>query len=47
MTQWLTLSRAARLIGVPRGVLQRHVREGRLPGARCADERGASPAEDA
>ena len=29
--QWLTLSRAARLIGVPRGVLQRHVREGRLP----------------
>jgi CDP-4-dehydro-6-deoxyglucose reductase len=31
MTQWLTLSRAARLIGVPRGVLQRHVREGRLP----------------
>jgi len=31
MTQWLTLSRAARLIGVPRGALQRHVREGRLP----------------
>ena len=31
MTQWLTLSRAARLIGVPRGVLPRHVREGRLP----------------
>jgi len=31
MMQWLTLSRAARLIGVPRGVLQRHVREGRLP----------------
>ena len=31
MTQWLTLSRAARLIGVPRGVLQRHVHEGRLP----------------
>ncbi|MEP7183123.1 MAG: 2Fe-2S iron-sulfur cluster-binding protein [Betaproteobacteria bacterium] len=31
MTQWLTLSRAARLIGVPRGVLQRYVREGRLP----------------
>jgi CDP-4-dehydro-6-deoxyglucose reductase len=30
MTQWLTLSRAARLIGVPRGELQRHVREGRL-----------------
>src|SRR5512139_637869 len=30
MTQWLTLSRAARLIGVPRGTLQRHVREGRL-----------------
>jgi CDP-4-dehydro-6-deoxyglucose reductase, E3 len=30
MTQWLTLSRAARLIGVPRGALQRHVREGRL-----------------
>jgi CDP-4-dehydro-6-deoxyglucose reductase len=30
MTQWLTLSRAARLIGVPRGLLQRHVREGRL-----------------
>ena len=31
MTQWLTLSRAARLIGVPRGDLQRQVREGRLP----------------
>src|SRR5512141_817111 len=31
MTQWLTLSRAARLIGVPRGELQREVREGRLP----------------
>jgi len=31
LTHWLTLSRAARLIGVPRGVLQRHVREGRLP----------------
>src|SRR5512139_4266637 len=31
MTQWLTLSRAARLIGVPRGTLQRHVRDGRLP----------------
>jgi CDP-4-dehydro-6-deoxyglucose reductase len=30
MTQWLTLSRAARLIGVSRGVLQRHVRDGRL-----------------
>lgn len=31
MTQWLTLSRAARLIGVPRGELQRQVRDGRLP----------------
>ncbi len=31
MTQWLTLSRAARLIGVPRGALQRQVREGALP----------------
>ena len=31
MTQWLTLSRAARLIGVPRGVLQRQVRDGELP----------------
>jgi len=31
MTQWLTVSRAARLIGVPRGDLQRQVREGRLP----------------
>ncbi len=31
MTQWLTLSRAARLIGVPRGTLQRQVREGELP----------------
>ena len=31
MTQWLTLSRAARLIGVPRGELQREIREGRLP----------------
>ena len=30
MTQWLTLSRAARLIGVPRAVLQRHVRDGSL-----------------
>ena len=30
MTQWPTLSRAARLIGVPRAVLQRHVREGSL-----------------
>jgi CDP-4-dehydro-6-deoxyglucose reductase len=30
MTQWLTLSRAARLIGVPRSELQREVREGRL-----------------
>ncbi len=30
MTQWLTLSRAARLIGVPRGELQREIREGRL-----------------
>ena len=30
MTQWLTLSRAARLIGVPRGVLQREIRDGRL-----------------
>jgi CDP-4-dehydro-6-deoxyglucose reductase len=30
MTQWVTLSRAARLIGVPRGVLQRQVREGEL-----------------
>jgi CDP-4-dehydro-6-deoxyglucose reductase, E3 len=31
MSQWLTLSRAARLIGVPRGVLQQQIREGRLP----------------
>ena len=31
MTQRLTLSRAARLIGVPRGVLQRQVRDGELP----------------
>jgi CDP-4-dehydro-6-deoxyglucose reductase len=30
MTQWLSLSRAARLIGVGRGELQRQVREGRL-----------------
>lgn len=30
MTQWLNLSRAARLIGVPRGELQRAIREGRL-----------------
>ena len=30
MTQWLTLSRAARLIGVPRGELQREIRDGRL-----------------
>ena len=30
MTQWLSLSRAARLIGVPRGTLQRDIREGRL-----------------
>jgi CDP-4-dehydro-6-deoxyglucose reductase len=31
MTQWLTVSRAARLIGVSRGELQRAIREGRLP----------------
>jgi CDP-4-dehydro-6-deoxyglucose reductase len=31
MTQWLSLSRAARLIGVPRGELQRAIRDGRLP----------------
>ena len=31
MTQWLTLSRAARLIGVSRGTLQRQVRDGELP----------------
>ena len=31
MMQWLTLSRAARLIGVSRGALQRQVREGSLP----------------
>ncbi len=31
MTQWLTLSRAARLIGVARGVLQRQIRDGELP----------------
>jgi CDP-4-dehydro-6-deoxyglucose reductase, E3 len=31
MTQWLTLSRAARLIGVPRGELQHAIRDGRLP----------------
>src|SRR5512143_2097898 len=30
MTQWLTLSRAARLIGGPRGELQRQIRDGRL-----------------
>ena len=30
MTPWVTLSRAARLIGVPRGVLQRDVADGRL-----------------
>lgn len=30
MTQWVSLSRAARLIGVARGVLQRHIREGQL-----------------
>jgi CDP-4-dehydro-6-deoxyglucose reductase, E3 len=33
MSHWLTLSRAARLIGVPRGVLQQQIREGRLPSA--------------
>jgi CDP-4-dehydro-6-deoxyglucose reductase len=31
MTQWLTLSRAARLIGVARGELQRQIRDGALP----------------
>ncbi len=31
MTQWVTLSRAARLIGVARGELQRQIRDGRLP----------------
>jgi CDP-4-dehydro-6-deoxyglucose reductase len=30
MTQWLSLSRAARLVGVARGVLQKEIREGRL-----------------
>jgi len=30
MTQWLSLSRAARLIGVARGTLQKDIREGRL-----------------
>src|SRR5512134_2240867 len=30
MTQWVSLSRAARLIGVARGALQRHIREGTL-----------------
>jgi CDP-4-dehydro-6-deoxyglucose reductase len=30
MTQWLSLSRAARLIGVARGVLQKQIRDGRL-----------------
>jgi CDP-4-dehydro-6-deoxyglucose reductase len=30
MTQWVTLSRAARLIGVARGMLQRQIREGAL-----------------
>ena len=30
MTPWVTLSRAARLLGVPRGALQRDVAEGRL-----------------
>jgi CDP-4-dehydro-6-deoxyglucose reductase len=33
MAQWLTLSRAARLIGVPRGELQRLIRDGELPSA--------------
>jgi CDP-4-dehydro-6-deoxyglucose reductase, E3 len=31
MMQWLTLSRASRLIGVARSELQRQIREGRLP----------------
>src|SRR5512147_2809010 len=31
MTQWLTLYRAARLIGVGRSELQRLIRDGRLP----------------
>ena len=30
MTQWLSLSRASRLVGVARGVLQKEIREGRL-----------------
>lgn len=30
MTHWLTVWRAAQLVGVPRGVLQQQVREGRL-----------------
>ena len=29
--EWLTVSRAARLVGAPRGELQRAIREGRLP----------------
>ncbi len=31
MAQWLTVWRAAQLLGVPRGVLQQRVREGELP----------------
>lgn len=31
MTRWLTLSRAAHLVGVPRGVLQKMIRDGDLP----------------
>ncbi len=30
MTQWLTLWRAAQLVGVSRGVLQRRIRDGEL-----------------
>lgn len=31
MSRFLTLSRAARLVGVTRGVLQKRIREGELP----------------
>ncbi|MDH5539901.1 MAG: hypothetical protein OEY03_10905, partial [Rhizobacter sp.] len=30
MTHWLTIWRAAQLVGVARGVLQQHVRDGKL-----------------
>ena len=31
MSQWVTVWRAAHLVGVPRGVLQQRVRNGELP----------------